>query len=95
MAARLGYWEEDGEEEEERQGEREMREIRGRTVSRCLKGVVPAFGSKQEVAGELQEASTQELPMTHEEDNILFAKSTLALGFFPGRLKTAHFCNIL
>jgi hypothetical protein len=94
MAARLGYWEEDR-EEEERQGEREMRESRGRAVSRCLKGVVPAFSGKQEVAGELQEASMQELPVTHEEDNRLFAKSPLALGFFPGRLKIAHFCNIL
>jgi hypothetical protein len=59
-----------------------MREMRGRAASRCLKGVVPAFGGKQEVAGELQEASTQELPVTHEEDNSLFAKSPLGIGDF-------------
>jgi hypothetical protein len=56
--------------------------MRGRAASRCLKGFVPAFGGKQEVASELQEAPTQELPVTHEEDNGLFAKSPLALGFF-------------
>jgi hypothetical protein len=49
--------------------------MRGKAASRCLKGVVPAFGGKQEVAGDHQEASTQELRVTHEEDHRLFAKS--------------------
>jgi hypothetical protein len=37
--------------------------------------------------GELQEASTQELPVTHEEDNRLFAKSPLGIGDSMGCLK--------
>jgi hypothetical protein len=34
------------------------------------------------VAGDLQEASMQELPVTHEEDNRLFAKIPLNIGDF-------------
>jgi hypothetical protein len=38
--------------------------------------------------------ATQVLSVLNEEDKVLFAKSTLALGSFPGKLKTALVCNV-
>jgi hypothetical protein len=89
----LDYWEvsrERGREADGEDGGRPGDRKKGRRGRRGIARGSPGIllvARKQEVASELQEASTLELPVTHEEDNGLFAKSPLGIGDSMGCLK--------
>jgi hypothetical protein len=91
--AELGYWEEDG-EEEERQGEGEIREKRGRAASRgCSRG---SFSTSERQAGGGTLAAmrrTRRCCLLEEEGG--FCRKPPRVWKIPGKkIKTAHFCKI-